>query len=86
MNYLKNTIIINFNVTMEESSVESSIELDPWFEHSLLWNDDSNSLLITPVLNFTSGTVYQIIYDDTGKAFYNDSTLSSGVISFTTEG
>ncbi len=80
-----NSILITFNVTMSEADVEAGITLNPFFENDTSWDDDSKILLIDPTSNLTSGTLYQIIFDDTCKAFYNDSTISSGVVSFTTE-
>ena len=80
-----NSILLNFNVTMDETSVENAITLVPYFDNHVTWNIDSNVMLIDPDAELTSGTLYQIKINDKAKAFYNDSCLDSGVIKFTTE-
>jgi len=77
-------VVLNFNVSMDESAVEAGVTLYPYFENNVSWDIDSKTLTINPIVNLTSGTTYSLTFDENCKAFYNDSTLSSGIISFTT--
>jgi hypothetical protein len=83
---VNNSIIINFNVTMDEDSVEDAITINPYFEHKLIWNDDSDILVIDPSFDLTSGTAYNISIDDSAYAFHIHDYLEEFELNFTTEG
>jgi hypothetical protein len=81
-----NSVILTFNVTMTEASVESAITLDPYFEHDLIWDDDSKVLIIDPKENLSSGTLYTVTVADSAYAFYIHDVLEANYeFSFTTE-
>lgn len=83
---VENSIIINFNVTMNEQTVEKSITLSPYFENTTTWDLESKILIIDPIYNLTSGTIYTISFDNTAYSFYNNDQMDETEISFTTEG
>lgn len=82
---VENSVIINFSQVMNESTVENAITLSPYFEHKVIWDIDSKILMLDPIYDLTSGTVYSISFDETAYSFYNNDQLDSGVIRFTTE-
>lgn len=84
---VENSVILTFTVGMNETSVENAIELDPFFSAEFGWNTDSTSITIDPVYNLTSGTVYNVVVEDTAHSWYNEENLSGNVtITFETEG
>ena len=82
---VENSIILNFNVTMDEKSVNDSVIINPFFEHKLFWDDDSKVLIINPDFNLSSGTLYSITIYDTARAFYVYDNMSEYELTFTTE-
>ena len=82
---VENSVILTFNVTMDESYVNSAYTLDPYFEHDRLWDDDSKILILNPKENLTSGTLYTIEIDDTARAFYVHDVIDEYELTFTTE-
>ena len=82
---VENSIILTFNVTMDESYVNGAYTLDPYFEHDRLWDEDSKILILNPKENLTSGTLYTIEIDDTARAFYVHDVIDEYELTFTTE-
>ncbi len=83
-----NSIILTFSIGMDESSVENAITLDPYFSTEYTWNNNSTSLVLDPVYDLSSGTVYSIEIDGSAKSWFNQENLNSGTVTieFTTEG
>lgn len=68
----KNTdITINFTASMEPSSVIDALSLTPYFSYTAEWNDTGTQLIITPVTNLASLTLYNIIILKSCFGFYN---------------
>jgi hypothetical protein len=76
------TVALTFTVAMYEQSVEDALDLDPFFSANYSWNDSSTIFTIEPVVNLTSGTVYNVTIEDTAYSFANHDPLS-GEISIT---
>jgi len=70
-----NSVILTFNVGMEENSVTTALTLDPYFSADYTWDDDSKNLVIDPVENLTSGTVYNVYIDDTAYSWFNNESI-----------
>ena len=82
---IENSIILTFNVTMDESYVNPAITLYPYFEHTLLWDDESKVLVINPISNLETETEYSVTIADTARSFYVYNTLDEYELTFTTE-
>ena len=80
-----NSVVINFNVTMDEDSVNSSITIYPYFEHKIIWDDDSKILLLQNKGNLQYNTEYTITIDKTAHAFYVRDRIEEFELKFTTE-
>lgn len=79
------SIVINFNVAMDEASVEDYLSTDPFISADYLWNSSGTQLLIDPVDRMSSGTLYTIIITDDAKSGYYDIPLEEDYeFSFTT--
>ena len=82
---VNNSIIITFNVAMDEETVNNAISVFPYFDHYKEWDGDSKILVIEPHINFQNGTVYTLYIDRTARAFFNHENLEEEIeISFTT--
>jgi hypothetical protein len=80
-----NSIVLTFNVTMDETYVEEALMVSPYFEHKLIWDDDSKILIIDPVFDLTAGTEYTITIGETARAFHIYDTMDEYELTFTTE-
>ena len=83
---LKNTAItLNFTASMAVDSVIDNLELIPYFSYTAEWNDTGTQLIITPIANLASTTLYNIVIHKDAYGFYNDEPMEEdGVIVFTT--
>jgi len=66
------TITINFAAVMDAASVVDALELIPYFQHTIEWNDAGTQIIISPINALTGLTLYNIIIHDTAKGFVND--------------
>lgn len=58
-------MVINFNVPMNEDSVDANIFVDPLFLFETTWNDASTSVIIDPHDNLSSGIAYTVtVYEE----------------------
>lgn len=58
-----NPVVINFSEPMLEYTVESSISTVPFISADLIWNSSGTILVIDPVAQLSSGTLYSIVID-----------------------
>lgn len=79
-----NSIILTFSTGMDEDSVESALDYDPYFSVEYTWSSDSKQLVIDPVTNFNSGTAYIVYIEDTAKSWYNGETIDGAVSGYVT--
>ena len=77
-------IIINFNVAMNESSVEAAIDLTPFFGANYFWNSASTQLIIDPANDLTHATQYTITINTNAKAASTANLTDDFVLTFTT--
>ena len=80
-----NSVVLTFNVTMDETYVNAAITIDPYFEHYLLWDDDSKVLVIDPLGDLVAETEYTITIAETARSFHVYNTLDVYELTFTTE-
>ena len=66
------TITINFTAVMDAASVVDALEIVPYFQHTIEWNDAGTQIIISPINALTGLTLYNIIIHDTAKGFVND--------------
>jgi methionine-rich copper-binding protein CopC len=79
------TIIMEFNESMERSSVESSISTSPTLNVSRYsWNSDNTTLTITFASNLTQNTAYIVTVDTDAKDVAGNSMSSAYSWVFTT--
>jgi len=62
------SIIINFNVAMNETSVEDALGIVPPVDADLLWNTASTQLVVDLYTNMVSGTAYVVTVEDTARS------------------
>lgn len=63
-----NSIVLTFNVPMNEQSVEDALLLSPLFDADLIWNATSTQLAIDPVNSLDYETVYTIEIADSAMS------------------
>lgn len=90
---VENSIILTFNVSMDEKSVTDNLDIDPWISHDQTWDTDSKILLLNPYENMSSGITYTISIsrdtdtNETARAWFNEEEIEEDIsISFVTEG
>lgn len=59
------SIILTFNVSMNEESVNNALSIDPYIPYELVWSDNGQTLAIDPTEDFQSNTKYTIEVIDT---------------------
>ena len=58
------TIIINFNVAMNEDSVAAALDITPFVPYELTWNATGTILAIDPTEDLSASTEYTVTIDD----------------------
>jgi hypothetical protein len=62
------SIIINFSTAMTEQTVEDALTVIPHVDADLLWNASSTQLVINPITQLASGTLYEVEIIDTAES------------------
>ncbi len=79
------SIVINFNVSMNESITKSHIDIEPMFPCNFVWNDTSTQLIIQPQLGqLDSNTNYTITIEKSVQSINQVTLEDNYVLSFTT--
>ena len=75
------SIVINFNVAMNEASVLANTDFDPFMSVNFNWNDASTILTLEVVETLAASTAYEImiakeVNSDGGQNLFDDFTLN----------
>lgn len=79
-------IILTFNVSMNEISVENALSYDPAINVEYVWNSISTQLAITHYNDLISGTAYEITIENTAESGNEIPLEEDYIFSFTTAG
>jgi len=78
------TITMNFNVEMDEISVENFLNIYPYISGNYTWDDQSKQLTIELIEDLDAATEYTFFLASSAKSFYQHEMADDYQFSFTT--
>ncbi|MCK4757485.1 MAG: Ig-like domain-containing protein, partial [Thermoplasmata archaeon] len=81
---VSSNIMITFNESMNTTSVESSIQIDPAVAYTVSWSADNRTITINPNIDFQYNKTYNFTVNDTAKDMNDNPMTSHYTWSFTT--
>lgn len=82
---VNSSIIINFNVSMNEPSVISNMDVVPYFDKDIIFDIASKIMTITPRQNLLNNTQYEILINNKAMSSDLQNLESDYTLTFTTE-
>lgn len=78
-------IVLNFNVSMNESSVISNMDIVPYFDKDITFDIESKIMTITPRGNLSNSTEYEILINNNAQSSDLQTLEDDYTLTFTTE-
>ena len=79
------SVVINFNIAMNEGLTNSYIDIEPMFPCNFVWNDASTQLTLQPLSGeLEANTEYVITVEKESQSFYQAPLEEDYIFSFTT--
>jgi len=78
------SIVINFNVSMNESSIISNMDIVPYFDKDITFDIESKIMTIIPRQNLLNSTQYEILINNNAKSADLQNLESDYILKFTT--
>ena len=82
---IDSSIIINFNVSMNESSIISNMDIVPYFDKDITFDIESKIMTITPRQNLLNSTEYEILINNNAQSSDLQTLEDDYTLTFTTE-